>query len=562
MRGCKSEWWSGIAIVLLSAVMIQACEPTRNNENVLARIDDLQVTESHFLAAFKRYYYRSGQALEPSYRVKSSILNSEFNTLVLATYAEDEGIADSPEAVKQQDMIYRRVLTEEYMDRWLQKNAMITEDDMRAAFTRMNTMLRASHIYARDKETADSLYNLIREGVSFEEVARSSFRNRVLAESGGDLGVIRIDETDPAFEKTAFSLEEGEISEPVRTAQGYSIIKVTRKTQKPITTETEYAQVKDRMAYFADRMEKELAKRAHMQGFLDATEINEDELRSLQQAVSGNYSAFSSGDEEFFASLSSSGNLIRSGSYRLTASEFAREAYLTPQVNLNRISDTRTLKNLIKGIAYRNYLLTKAESLGLDEDPDIQASLDQTWYVWLAEQAISDIRSSIEVSDEEMLEYYASNTDRFERPLEINLSRIVLSSEEEAREIHKKITKGADFGAMVDQYTIKNEERLTRGELGFKNIREYGVLSPKLSVLNTGEISEPLFYQSGEYHIYKVLGRNESRLLRFGEARTMVEEALIREKLESKTQTILEEVKKRHNAVVNEQKLRELTIQI
>ncbi|MFN1834105.1 peptidyl-prolyl cis-trans isomerase [Balneola sp. MJW-20] len=549
------------ALILGMGLGLTACDETHKGD-VLASIDELSVTEAHFVSAFKRYYYRSGQVLEPSFEVKSSVLNSEFNTLVLATYAKDLGMADGPEGKRRKDMIYRRVLTEEYMDAWLNKNAMITENDMREAFGRYNTQIRASHLYAPDQWTADSLYQLLQDGVSFDQLAADIFRNPRLANTGGDLGIIRMDETDPAFEKMAFAMEEGEISEPVRTAQGYSIIKVTQKTSKPIATETEYASVKDRMAYFADKMKKELAKREHMFSFIESLKINETAVRSLSEKVDAGYSAFSSLDPEFFSSLESDEILVSKDGYDLNVSEFADEAYLTPLGNLNRISDEAALINLIRGIAYRNYMVEIAEKQGLNNDGEVQASIDQSFYTYLAEQSIERIRRSIEISDEDLLDYYSKNTDRFVKPLEMNLSRIVVGDEETAGKIHQMLMNGSDFGALVDEYTIKNEERLTNGELGYAYVQDYGLLSPKLSILETGEVSDPLFYQSGEYHIYKVLGRKESKLLRFGEARSLVRETLIEEELERELRKTLEEVKQKHNAVVDEQKLRELTIQI
>src|SRR5690606_39944691 len=52
---------------------------------------------------------------------------------------------------------------------------------------------------------------------------------------------------DPDFEDAAFGLAVGAVSRPVRTAQGYSIIQVTDRFTKPILTETEFAERKERL---------------------------------------------------------------------------------------------------------------------------------------------------------------------------------------------------------------------------------------------------------------------------------------------------------------------------
>ncbi len=47
------------------------------------------------------------------------------------------------------------------------------------------------------------------------------------AAEGGDLGYFGKGIMDPAFEEAAFSLQEGELSEPVRSRFGYHLIKLT-----------------------------------------------------------------------------------------------------------------------------------------------------------------------------------------------------------------------------------------------------------------------------------------------------------------------------------------------
>ena len=77
------------------------------------------------------------------------------------------------------------------------------------------------------QEKAVSLVQKIRDGASFEDVAREYSDDRGSAGNGGDLGYLTRDMMmDPAFADVAFALKQGEVSEPVRTAYGFHIIKV------------------------------------------------------------------------------------------------------------------------------------------------------------------------------------------------------------------------------------------------------------------------------------------------------------------------------------------------
>jgi peptidyl-prolyl cis-trans isomerase D len=98
---------------------------------------------------------------------------------------------------------------------------------------------KASHILIRVDADADqaaveaakkkitALRERIEQGEDFAEVAKEYSEDPGSAEAGGDLGYFGKGIMDPAFEKTAFSLKEGEVSQPVRSSFGFHLIKVT-----------------------------------------------------------------------------------------------------------------------------------------------------------------------------------------------------------------------------------------------------------------------------------------------------------------------------------------------
>ncbi len=65
-------------------------------------------------------------------------------------------------------------------------------------------------------------------GLSFEEAA-SKYSNCPSKANGGDLGEFTRGKMVPEFEETAFSMEEGKVSKPVKTQFGYHIIKLVYK---------------------------------------------------------------------------------------------------------------------------------------------------------------------------------------------------------------------------------------------------------------------------------------------------------------------------------------------
>ncbi|MFD2761065.1 peptidylprolyl isomerase [Lentibacillus juripiscarius] len=69
-------------------------------------------------------------------------------------------------------------------------------------------------------------------GGDFAELAKEYSTDKASAEKGGDLGYFSTGKMVPAFEDKAYSMDKGDVSDPVKTEHGYHIIKVTDKREK------------------------------------------------------------------------------------------------------------------------------------------------------------------------------------------------------------------------------------------------------------------------------------------------------------------------------------------
>lgn len=88
---------------------------------------------------------------------------------------------------------------------------------------------------ADEQEALERLLEIrtdILAGKDFVEAATEESEDNLSAERGGDLGFFARGEMLPAFDEAAFALEEGRLSEPIRTEYGYHLIRVDeRKTE-------------------------------------------------------------------------------------------------------------------------------------------------------------------------------------------------------------------------------------------------------------------------------------------------------------------------------------------
>lgn len=76
------------------------------------------------------------------------------------------------------------------------------------------------------KKKAGELLARIRKGDSFADMAKQFSQDPGSAKDGGDLGYFGRGMMDKAFEQAAYTLKVGEVSEPVRSAFGFHIVKL------------------------------------------------------------------------------------------------------------------------------------------------------------------------------------------------------------------------------------------------------------------------------------------------------------------------------------------------
>jgi parvulin-like peptidyl-prolyl isomerase len=79
---------------------------------------------------------------------------------------------------------------------------------------------------------AQDLRKRIQAGEDFAQLARQESDDAGSGANGGDLGSFRRGQMVPSFEQAAFTLQPGDLSEPVKSPFGYHLIKVEAKESK------------------------------------------------------------------------------------------------------------------------------------------------------------------------------------------------------------------------------------------------------------------------------------------------------------------------------------------
>ena len=89
----------------------------------------------------------------------------------------------------------------------------------------MANKIKCSHILVEKQSQALEILERIKAGEKFGKLAKELSNDSGSAKRDGNLGYFSRGKMVKEFENTAFKLEVGQISEPVKTQYGYHIIK-------------------------------------------------------------------------------------------------------------------------------------------------------------------------------------------------------------------------------------------------------------------------------------------------------------------------------------------------
>ncbi|WP_427339312.1 peptidylprolyl isomerase [Caloranaerobacter sp. DY30410] len=129
--------------------------------------------------------------------------------------------------------------------------------------------VRARHILVKTEDEAKEILKQLKNGKDFAELAKEKSIGPSAA-NGGDLGYFGKGQMVPEFEKAAFSLEPGQISDIVKTQYGYHIIKVEDKIDKLYSfDEVKDDIIKELKNREYDKKLKELRENANVEIFLE-----------------------------------------------------------------------------------------------------------------------------------------------------------------------------------------------------------------------------------------------------------------------------------------------------
>jgi len=110
-------------------------------------------------------------------------------------------------------------------------------------------------------------------------------------------------------------------------------------------------------------------------------------------------------------------------------------------------------KQLVEQLILEEMLYSEAKENKMDEAKEYQVALEQLKRSLLAQYLVSNLMSSIDVSEKEVEEYYNSNKNAFISGETVTASHILVETLEKANDILKEINDGLSFADAAQKYS-------------------------------------------------------------------------------------------------------------
>lgn len=361
---------------------------------VVAQSEDKPVAKvgkyTIMLSKFRERYHPSGDVNRDS--LKQMILDDLICDKLMLIDAYAKGLDTIVESQLKPDM--NRILVGKLYESAVVKQAKVSPWDVRNEWWHRGVTLKLSQISVKDKSGLRNVYNELRAGVDFAEVARR-YSTDYQGKYGGDIGEIRWGQLDPKLQRVAFSLKEGEVSRPVKINDEYRILKLhERKEVKGRNFVTEKDMIEGDLKR---KRQVELANKylEHLRG-MACIKYNMDVIEEVSKCRDS-------------VTVDKDKVLLSWIGGKITVGYFAERADM--ELKMGRLPTPEAIKNWLLNHLTFEFLLPRAAARHhFERLPEVKKQLaERRETMMLREYQTREIDSKISITDEELRARFESH---------------------------------------------------------------------------------------------------------------------------------------------------------
>ena len=491
LTGCREEGGDRSAVV------------EKRNSNVVALIGEEEITRQDLEQDLKRIPEGRRETL------KHKVLDDLIEARVFAREARKAGLHEDPQVRQSLEKTTKETLARNFVRKHVDKKAEPSKEEQRKYYDEHmdqflvpdGVMIR--EIVLKEKEQAEAVLKELKQGASFEELARKKSIARSW-KTGGRLGWRFKGKMDPELENVAFGLEKGKLSDIIKTEEGYQIIELLNKSdqgQRPF----EESKPHIRTGLFREKknaLVHELYKQAGV-----------------------------------VIHPSEEGVLAKVGDDALTEETLAP---ILAKASEDERQEVR--RRWVKYFIDTTVFSKEARKVHLEDDPDVAREIRRkTDHILATAFRKRFIGKKTQISDKEIADYYQSHPAQFKVPPLVRVEAILVETRQEAEQILKELKGGADFAALAARESLYPDAASRAGEIGWfgKGERDPALEKAAFS-LEPGQISDIIKTEAG-YEIIKLMAKRGGEIKPLDEVKQRIKMNLMAQKLAQEKQRYYKE---------------------
>jgi parvulin-like peptidyl-prolyl isomerase len=554
-------------MLIVAAVYMNGCGIS---DDAVAKVGGSEIKVDQFKTELGRRFRGKTSFADVDSTQKMTILNRMILTQLKVNAAYDLNLDEDESLQNELDDQKGRLLGNRYFEKII-VDKLISEEDIKASFEKQKEEVKASHILlsfigaSRSKATrtkeeskklAEELILKIKSGQELSELAQEYSDDPSAKKNKGDLGYFSWGKMVGEFQEAAFSMQPGEISDPVLTSYGYHIIKVEDRRANPKFKEDDFEkqkfQIKRKMySTYQDSgrkmWEANTVKLKEDKDF----KILDENIEKLNEIAAEKDKAglvkisdYTDDEKDILLAEWKGGKFLVKDLFKLYGKRFDR-------VRKN-LTKKEAIKKDAEDMSFHKILIAEAESMGIHKEKEISEKLTQ-----FIEQRIArlvekkEINDKINIDDDVLMKYYEENKKDFATPATIEIWEVYVKDEKVAKKVAKLAKKGRDFEKLVKKYSEDVYYKKKNGYLGYKDERGRGPISKKAFELGEGNISDPVKYRGG-WTVIKTGKMKPEAIKSFDDSRQKVTSKLRSQKLRERRTEWENELREKYTVTINQ----------
>ena len=153
----------------------------------------------------------------------------------------------------------------------------------------------------------------------------------------------------------------------------------------------------------------------------------------------------------------------------------------------------------------RELLMQEARKLGLDQNDAIRDRTQRYREQLILDELLKDrIKAKVELSKEELDDFYEKHARELLTPLKVQVSQMLLPNISAAKDLEHQVNQGGDFAKFAQRYSIDDKTKAKGGDLGpYRKDLVVPEVDEVIHTLKPGLISAPIKTDAG-YYLVKI----------------------------------------------------------